>query len=159
PSGAALISYARYRHHEFPLNARAQHPPAAPVDSYMAFVLRADGSAPAAVYLGSAHDVDVQVRRTRERILQEAADPGRDSDRSERLSREAAAQLRRTVWDPLMRHLGTSRRAFVVADGMLQLVNFAALPTGATSLLGDYLARRGPQIHYLSAERDLVAPV
>jgi CHAT domain-containing protein len=40
-----------------------------------------------------------------------------------------------------------------VPDWSLHLVNFAALPTGQTN----YLLEKGPVIHYLSAERDLVA--
>ena len=41
---------------------------------------------------------------------------------------------------------------FVVPDGALHLVSFAALPTAASQ----YLVETGPVIHYLSAERDLV---
>ena len=41
---------------------------------------------------------------------------------------------------------------FVVPDGALHLVSFAALPTGASA----YLVETGPVIHYLSTERDLV---
>lgn len=40
----------------------------------------------------------------------------------------------------------------IVPDGSFNLVNVAALPVGRTQ----YLVDRGPLIHYLSAERDLV---
>ena len=56
------------------------------------------------------------------------------------------------MWDPLAPHLRGARRVFIVPDGALHLVNFAALPVGQTQ----YLAEAGPLIHYLSAERDLV---
>ena len=42
------------------------------------------------------------------------------------------------------------RHVFIVPDGSLSLVPFAALPTGQRS----YLLETGPVIHYLSAERD-----
>ena len=44
-------------------------------------------------------------------------------------------------------------RVFIVPDGALSLVPFAALPVGERS----FLLERGPVIHYLSAERDLVS--
>jgi CHAT domain-containing protein len=52
--------------------------------------------------------------------------------------------------------LGAVQRVFVVPDGALNLVHFAALPSGA-----GYLVEHGPTIHYLSAERRLVtdAPI
>ena len=49
-------------------------------------------------------------------------------------------------------HLSNATRVFVVPDGALHLVSFAALPTAASQ----YLVETGPVIHYLSAERDLV---
>jgi CHAT domain-containing protein len=42
-------------------------------------------------------------------------------------------------------------RVFIVPDGSLHLVNWAALPIEATG----YLIERAPLLHYLSAERDL----
>ena len=41
---------------------------------------------------------------------------------------------------------------FIVPDGALNAVSFAALPVGACG----YLVESGPALHYLSAERDLV---
>ena len=66
--------------------------------------------------------------------------------------RVAGASLRALVWDPVARHLGKARRVFIVPDGTLSLVPFAALPVGRQS----YLLEAGPVIHYLSAERDLL---
>ena len=77
---------------------------------------------------------------------------GRGANRSEAAYRRVAGALRRQIWDPLSTHLSPATRVFVVPDGALHLVSFAALPTAASQ----YLVETGPVIHYLSAERDLV---
>ena len=69
-------------------------------------------------------------------------------------SRASGASLRRVIWDPLAAHLGEARHLFVVPDGELGMIPMAALPVGG----GSYLLETGPVIHYLSAERDLLAP-
>ena len=53
---------------------------------------------------------------------------------------------------PLEAHIGDAKLVFVVPDGALNLVPFAALPSKS----GRYLVQDGPVIHYLTAERDLV---
>jgi CHAT domain-containing protein len=102
--------------------------------------------------LGPARDIDTLVARWREA----AAGPARNADttsaRGDAAYRRVAADLRRTIWDPVAPHLAGATRVFIVPDGALHLVNFAALPSGTTS----YLAEVGPRLHYLSAERDLV---
>jgi CHAT domain-containing protein len=50
--------------------------------------------------------------------------------------------------------MGRPARVFVVPEGPLHLVPFAALPSAASG----YLAETGPTFQYLSAERDLVPP-
>jgi CHAT domain-containing protein len=72
--------------------------------------------------------------------------------RNEAAYRTVAAALREKIWDPIAPHLTGAQRVFIVPDGALHLVSFAALPTGQSS----YLLETGPRIHYLSAERDLV---
>ena len=62
-------------------------------------------------------------------------------------------RLRELIWDPLAEALSGAGRVFVVPDGMLQLVNFAALPDRDSS----YLVESAPPIQLLSAERDVVA--
>jgi CHAT domain-containing protein len=57
------------------------------------------------------------------------------------------------VWDPLARALGNADPVFVVPDGALHRVTFAALPAGKN---GAYLVEQGPLLHRLTAERDLV---
>ena len=102
--------------------------------------------------LGSAAAIDDLVSRWHEPIAQEALAPGRASRRAEAAYRLAATALREKVWDPVAPHLKGAKSVFLVPDGVLQLVNFAALPVDQTS----YLIETGPLIHYLSAERDLV---
>jgi hypothetical protein len=62
--------------------------------------------------------------------------------------------LRKVVWDPVAPHIAGATRAFIVPDGALSLVPFAALPIARRS----FLVESGPVIHYLSAERDLALP-
>ena len=66
--------------------------------------------------------------------------------------RRTTAGLKDLVWKPVEPHLTGVETAFIVPDGSLQLVSFAALPDGANG----YLVEHGPVVHYLSAERDLV---
>jgi CHAT domain-containing protein/tetratricopeptide (TPR) repeat protein len=155
PADSALVSIARY---DRSMLAATDKPrpatgpsPARPrvVPSYVAFVLRS-GQATAAVPLGSAQAIDTLVSQWRIDVAAEPA-PVSSPDTS-RSSRASGLDLRRRVWDPLTEQIGDARRVFVVPDGSLSLVPFAALPVGQRS----YLLDRGPVIHYLSAERDVV---
>jgi CHAT domain-containing protein/tetratricopeptide (TPR) repeat protein len=132
PADGALVAFARYQ--------RTVLSAAAPrnVPSYVALVRRRNQPA-AIVPLGSAAAIDALVSQWRADILARA-------------SRPSGVALRRRVWDPLTTHLAGVTRVFVVPDGALGLVPFAALPVGQRS----YLLETGPMIHYLSAERDLV---
>lgn len=66
--------------------------------------------------------------------------------------REAGKALREVIWDSLEVHLQGVKRAFVVPDGVLHLVNLTTLPTGPRG----YLIEDGPRLHLLSSERDIV---
>ena len=151
PPGAALVAYARYRHLDFTTGEPGSKRPD-PVPRYLAFVWRGRHTQPRIVSLGPAGPIDAMVTAVRRQIAQESTAPGRADKRSEAEYRLAGARLRRAVWSPVAPYLGSVRRVFVVPDGALDLVNFAALPTGQSS----YLLETGPRIHYLSAERDLV---
>ncbi len=98
--------------------------------------------------LGDAEVIDALVHRWREEM--DAARMARGPTASLRRLRELGADIRRLVWDPVVRHLGGAERVIIVPDGSLNLVPFAALPGEGTS----YLLESGPTIHYLSAERD-----
>jgi len=71
---------------------------------------------------------------------------------ADRACRLAGVSLRKVIWDPLAPRLAGAERVLIVPDAAINLVPFAALPVESR-----YLIERGPLIHYLSAERDLVA--
>lgn len=152
PKDAALISFVRYPRTAFRLGAPALHPAAAAQASYLALVLRPGQDQPAVVDLGAAADVDALVAQLRRTIAQEAQDPGRAPRQSEASYRRAAERLRLRIWDPLAPYWKGAGRLFLVPDGSLHLVSFAALPTGP-----GYQVESGPVIHYLTVERDLAA--
>lgn len=182
PSGTTLVSFARYRRWDLspgppaPAGSGRAQPPArsadavpargrnaalsglAESDSYLAFALTAGRRAPSIVPVGTgavrtAADVDALVTRWRE----EASPLGarRHASPAEALAvyRAAGDALRSAVWDPLLPAIARASRVFVVADGSLSLVNFAALPDAR----GGYLIDSARMIHQLSAERDLLS--
>jgi len=115
----------------------------APIVSYIAFVIRAGHRDPEAVPLGRADEIDALVASWKKEA---------SSGEVEAAYRAAGTALRKRVWDPLAPAIGDAARVFVVPDGSLNLVNLSALPLDD----GSYLIERGPLLHYLSAERDLV---
>jgi CHAT domain-containing protein/tetratricopeptide (TPR) repeat protein len=151
PSEAALVAYVRYGRHDFSAAKPGSKRPD-PVPHYLAFVWNHTQAAPVVVPLGPATGIETLVTRVRHQIAQESRATGRAARRSEVDYRQTGEALRRRVWGPVSPYLRDARRVFIVPDGALHLVNFAALPTGQSS----YLLETGPRIHYLSAERDLV---
>jgi CHAT domain-containing protein/tetratricopeptide (TPR) repeat protein len=151
PSEAALVAYVRYGRHDFSVAKLGSKRPD-PVPHYLAFVWNHTQAEPVVVPLGPAASIEALVTKMRRQIAQESRSPGRAAKRSEAVYRQTGEGLRRVVWDSVSPYLGDARRVFIVPDGALHLVNFAALPTGQSS----YLLETGPRIHYLSAERDLV---
>jgi CHAT domain-containing protein/tetratricopeptide (TPR) repeat protein len=159
PTQTALIAFARYDRTPIdgsavrpdrPSNTRNQFPAREPEPSYVAFVLRNDLPEPSLISLGAASEVDSLVARWHRETTNII---GRGSPgEALKYYRTAGAALRQRVWDPLRPYLGDVRSVFIVPDGALNVVSFAALPVGQTS----YLIDRGPVIHYLAAERDLV---
>jgi CHAT domain-containing protein/tetratricopeptide (TPR) repeat protein len=154
PPNAAIVSFNRYQHSGAPAVAktsgRVLGPPEG-VPSYVGFVLR-PSTAPAMVSLGPAEVIDTLVRKWRSAVIEVVAQSPATQGAPLQSSRAVGARLRRLVWDPLLDHLHGIERVFIVPDGSLSLVPFAALPTGQRS----YLLETGPMIHYLSAERDVV---
>lgn len=146
PSGAALVSFVRYETGIFTPSARAHR------FSYAAFVLPPGASRPVLTPLGSAAAIDALVEGWRRQIRAEAHAPPIGAARRELAYRDAAAALRRRIWDPIARHLVNASRILIVPDSALHLLDFATLP--ATT--GGYLVETGPTIHYATAERDLI---
>jgi len=150
PESTALVSFSRFdRANLLPRLATEQERRAAP--SYLAFVLRAGARAPEMLDLGTAEALDARVARWHEEASRGAL-LEEDADRAEARCSEAGSALRRVLWDPLSAAIGSASRVFVVPDGAIHLVNFAALPAED----GRYIVEEGPLVHYLSAERDLV---
>ena len=150
--GDALVAFARFdRHLVGPFDDER---PVTELDPwYVAFVLPGPEARPLAVALGSARDIDGEVAEIRSRIRQVSTAPGRSSGPMEATYRKTGGALRARVWDPIEPLLGAARRVFVVPDGALHFLNFAALPNDGPG----YLVESAPLIQYLSAERDLVA--
>jgi CHAT domain-containing protein/tetratricopeptide (TPR) repeat protein len=136
PANSALVCFVRYRR-----TTRAS-PVAAP--SYLAFVVRA-GQAPLAIPVGTAESIDALVAAWRSDVVAEAA-PG-----SSQRTRLSGARLRRAIWDPIAGALKGTSEVFIVPDGTLSLVPFAALPVEPMR----YVIDEAPILHYVSAERDL----
>lgn len=137
--GDALLSFIRYGGDRKP--------------AYVAFVQRQGAREPIAIALGSAREIESLIDVLHREIQQEAEAPGRSRVLSEANYRKAGERLRNRVWDPVAAALGNARRVFVTPDHELNLIDFATLPAGE----GGYLVEHGPLLHYLSAERDLVA--
>lgn len=119
--------------------------------SYVALVLHPDTGRIRIFDLGDAKSIAEMVNRMRASVDAEAHAGGLGSTRNERNYREAGEALRARVWDPLRADLGTAKLALVVPDGILNLIPFSALPDG-----NGYLVERGPVIHTISSERDLI---
>ena len=140
--GSALVAYARYDR----IGGVAE----SPLPSYVAIVLRSGRAAIAIIPLGAAALVDAAVSAWRAEITRDPA--GRMDGDPEREARARGEAVRRAIWDPLEGAIGGARQVFVVPDGDVGLVPFAALPSGG----GRFLAESGPLFHSLSTERDLV---
>lgn len=151
PARTAMVSIIRYDRTPFTASRRRGSPAessTSPQPAYVAFVLRHD-AAPAAIPLASADLIDALVSRWRDAI---AAITVTNAGRSSPSASVAGAALSRTIWDPVAPYLENADHVFIVPDGSLTLVPFAAL----TNREGRYLLEVGPIIHYLSAERDIV---
>jgi CHAT domain-containing protein/Tfp pilus assembly protein PilF len=146
PTGSALVSIVRFNRTMF------DQPRATTVPSYAAFVLRSGTDEPSLVSLGRADTLDALIAQWRRELITsipQSSVPAAETGRSLRIR---GTSLRRRLWDPIAAHLDGVRRVFVVPDGAVNLIPLAALPTAGSG----YLLERGPVIHYLSAERDLV---
>ena len=148
PKKAALVAFVRYASGQQAIKAEMRESGEA---GYAAFVLR-PGQVPDLVPLGRATEVDAAIAAWRQALEYEVSAPGVAPKRSLKRYVDAATTLRRRVWDPVAPLVAGSDTVFIVPDGPLHLVNFAALPTD----VGRFLIETGPLLHVLSAERDLV---
>ena len=151
PPESLLVSFVRYERTEAPL-AGGGAPPPQPVPSYAAFVIRSGSAEIAFVPLGTAASLDRLVKAWRNEAAGRSLVAGLSPARAEQLYLMAADRLRQAAWDPLATRMARAARIFIVPDGLLNVVSFAALPDRN----GRYLAESDSVIHYLSTERDLV---
>lgn len=147
PAKSVLISYVRYTQYQL----RKDKFGAKAVQSYAVFAMHPDSPKVAVYDLGPAQPIEDLVSRMRASADAEAHSSGLGSTRNEREYRDAAGALRKLVWDPLATEWSASQTAFVVPDGVLNLVPFSAFPDGE-----GYLVEHGPVVHMLTSERDLI---
>jgi CHAT domain-containing protein/tetratricopeptide (TPR) repeat protein len=148
PAGAALVSFVRYDRTPRLTGLTPGTLPSVP--AYGAFILRADEIAVTFVPLGAAASIDRVVTQWRREVRSPGSGAGATA--AQRAYLTVATRLRQMVWDPLAARLEGTSKTFIVPDGLLNLVNFAALPAPN----GRFLAEQDAVIHYLSTERDLV---
>jgi CHAT domain-containing protein len=148
PPHSALISYVVYK----AVAVEKVDPARSTTPMYMAFVLRPDTDSVQVFNLGEVKPADALVNKMRTSADNEARSSGQGSLRNERLYREAGEELRKLIWDPLADATKDAKLLLVVPDGLLNIVPFSALPDGE-----GYLVERGPVIHMLTSERDLLA--
>jgi CHAT domain-containing protein len=148
PPGTALVAFVRFEDFNRPIDKGSrQGDPEFPF-SYLALVLRdRPNSEPLMVDLGDAGEIENAVARWRAW----AVDPGSSSSEESESPVTYGTALRETVWDPLADHLDGAEVVYLVPEGPLHTVNFAALPFSD----GSYLVEKGPIIQYLAVERDL----
>jgi CHAT domain-containing protein/tetratricopeptide (TPR) repeat protein len=148
PEGSALLAYVRYGSRE-PDAAEG----AVGTGTYGGFVLDPATGSTRFVYLGSADGIERSITVWRAQVARGAG--GRGAQEGERESRRLGEQVRRQIWDAVAPALHGVKRLFVVPDGAIGLIPFAALPRRGEG----YLIDSNPWFHYLSAERDLVVDV
>ena len=141
PHDSALVSFVQYLQNT-PSDV-AGSGKLLPRAAYVAFVARAASDRVSVTALGSADSIERLVVDWRAQITQL---------RDENQVRMAGQRLHARVWAPLAKELAGVSRVFIVPDGALNLVNFAALPSGRDR----YVAEDALLLHYLSTERDLV---
>jgi CHAT domain-containing protein/tetratricopeptide (TPR) repeat protein len=122
-------------------------------EKYTAFVLGPASEVPRAVSLGDARTIDGLVDRWRTAVSAEPSPVPAITSIDEKKSRDLGARLRAAIWDPVTEATSGARYVFIVPDGTLNLINFAALPIGADR----YLVETEQMFHYLSAETDLLS--
>ena len=154
PRGTALVAYVVYERTRIAAAAPGEKaaPPGAPERSYGALILGVDG-ATHFVPLGDATSIEAAVASWKAEAARGTQNIRRTAEQAEAAYRTVGMGLRERLWDPLRPHLGGAERVFVVPDGSVNLVSFAALPAAD----GGYLVEHGPTLHYLSAERDVAA--
>ena len=159
PPHSAVVSFVRFERTRIVLPASSstiagRAAGLARTPEYLAFVMRNDRAESGVVPLGDAQSIDRTIAAWRRNVVGTIAVSGQPRAGAEPLLRRLGSHIRERIWDPVAAHLTGVDQVFVVPDGALNLLPLAALPADHER----YLIDGGPTIHYLSAERDLVAP-
>jgi CHAT domain-containing protein/tetratricopeptide (TPR) repeat protein len=154
PPRSALVAFVRFERWSKDLGARGVDQSAIErgevTQEYLAFVLPQPDAVAAAVPLGPATKIDQLIDAWSKSIVEAPMTRDRAAARAE--CRAVGAELRKLLWDPLADHVAGARFIFLVPDGAIHHVTFAALPIGEDR----YLVEAEPILHYVGAERDLV---
>ncbi len=123
-------------------------------DLVSAFIARGGDARLRRVELSSASGIRSALDPWLERLSTSPGAGARPDGPAERECRRLGRVVRARTWDLLAPHIVGTTDVFVVLDGPLKELPWQALPDR-----GDrYLVERGPRIHVLNAERDLLAP-
>lgn len=146
PAGAVMISYSLQGAQAHRVAGVAPIGPSAALpELYFAIVARSAGPVQV-IDLGEARSIDSLVG-----LWAAGTSVAPRSGRNAEMLL-AGTEVRRRIWDPVAPLVQGASQVFIVPDGSLLRVPFAALPGDA----GGYLVESGPVLHYLTAERDLV---
>jgi CHAT domain-containing protein len=114
----------------------------------IAALIAAPGHRVRALVLGPSSELERLVSEWKATL----GDPRRD--RSEAACRRAGERVRRRMWDPIANATAGAHDVLLVPEAPLNAMPWQALPAD-----GDrYLVERGPLVHVLAAERELIAP-
>jgi CHAT domain-containing protein/tetratricopeptide (TPR) repeat protein len=150
PGDSVLVSFVRYE--RTVASGTGSSFTTTVVPSYAAFVVKAGAARAVFAPLGPADSIEALVSEWRKAASGDSTSGFTTRDRAETVYAAVADKLRTAVWDPVEAATAGAHHVFIVPDGMLNLVNFAAL----VDQQGRFLVERDALIHYLSTERDVV---
>jgi CHAT domain-containing protein/tetratricopeptide (TPR) repeat protein len=150
-AGSALVSFIRYER-TFLSNNKPQSNVRKSYE-YGAFIIRSGPMSTQWVALGDATSLEALITQWRNEASGRSISSGVPAIQSESSYRTIGSRLRQRIWDPIAAHLDGVSQIFIVPDGSINLVSFAALPVNANQ----YLIETASVLHYLSTERDVIS--
>ena len=151
PDKTALVAFSTFDHSK--RSPLADSAPAENVKIYFALVLETGTKAPFAIRIGEGPELEDRIRKWKEEVGTPPPALPILARKAEERYRQAGNALREMLWDPIAAKLGNVDQVMIVPVDQINLVSFATLPDRQ----GGYLAESAVRLHYLSAERDLVA--
>jgi CHAT domain-containing protein/tetratricopeptide (TPR) repeat protein len=123
--------------------------------SVVAFVARGGEPAIERIEMGRSADLRAAIEPWRERLGVPPGPGAKAADAAERECRRRGLDVRAHTWDRVAGSLAGIGDVFIVGDGPLLDLAWQALPDGARA----YLVEKGPRLHILNAERELLESV